>query len=450
MVTSGPRLEEDLVRERSRLESLVSSAVVLGLTLVASLVGLLGASLVAIAGPAAAAPVLLHAEIVSTSPYDGQRLPRSPQALTIRFSEPVSLVQDSLRVLRTDGSPSGRRVTFGAPRVAGTVVRWPVSRDLGKGSYLVSWRVMSDDGHPVAGAFAFGVAERVTPAASGASGAAWSWPVTAARWLGDVAFSVVAGLLAFVLLCWPEGREDPRVRRLLLTGLVSGIVVSVLELLLQGPYGTGVASYRLLDRSLMTEVAQTSFGAWMQLRVYLYVAMAAVLWLSGALGSALNRWLAVLGTLALATTFSGTGHASSGALLDRVALSVHVLTAGVWVGGLATVVVLASRRDRRPGLTAFVRFSRLALATVGVLLLSGVVNALLRLDTVAQLGATGYGRLLLVKAVLVAAALVPAAASRRMVRNGNLPLREVRVEAVATTLVLALSAVLALTSPHGS
>jgi copper transport protein len=446
MVTSAPQLEEDLMRERSRLASKVSPAMVLGLSLVACA----GALLVAFAGPAAAAPVLLHAEVVSTSPYDGQRLPRSPQALTIRFSEPVSLVEDSLRVLRTDGSPSGRRVAFGAPRVAGAVVRWPVTRDLGKGSYLVSWRVVSDDGHPVAGAFAFGVAERVAPAASGASGAAWSWPVTVARWLGDVAFSVVAGLLAFILLCWPEGRDHRRVRRLLLSGLASGIVVSVLELLLQGPYGTGVASYRLLDRSLMTEVAQTSFGAWMQLRVYLYVAMAAVLWLSGALGSALNRWLAVLGTLALATTFSGTGHASSGALLDRVALSVHVLTAGVWVGGLVTVVVLASGRDRRPGLSAFVRFSRLALATVGVLLLSGVVNALLRLDTVAQLGTTGYGRLLLAKVVLVVGALVPAVASRRLVRNGDLPLREVRVEAVATTVVLALSAALALASPHGS
>ncbi|MDX6300570.1 MAG: copper transport protein [Nocardioidaceae bacterium] len=445
MVASGPQLEEDLMRERRRLASKVPPAVVLAL----ALGGFLGALLVAFAGPAAAAPVLLHAEIASTSPHDGQRLQRPPQTLTIRFSEPVSLVEDSLRVLRTDGGPSGRRVAVGAPRVTGAVVRWPVSLDLGKGSYLVSWRVVSDDGHPVAGAFSFGVAERVVPAASGASGAAWSWPVAVARWLGDVAFSVVAGLLAFVLLCWPEGREDPRVRRLLLSGLVSGIVSSVLELLLQGPYGRGVASYRLLDRSLMTEVAQTSFGAWMQLRVYLYVAMAAVLWLSGALGSVLNRWLAVLGTLALATTFSGTGHASSGALPDRVALSVHVLTAGVWVGGLVTVVVLASGRDRRPGLSAFVRFSRLALAAVGVLLLSGVVNALLRLDTVAQLGTTGYGHLLLAKAVLVVAALVPAAASRRLVRNGDLPLREVRVEAVATTVVLALSAVLALTSPHG-
>lgn len=85
-----------------------------------------------------------------------------------------------------------------------------------------------------------------------------------------------------------------------------------------------------------------------------------------------------------------------------------------------------------------------------MLLLSGAANALLRLDSVGQLWATGYGHLLLAKAGLVLGALIPAAASRRIVRTGELPLREVRVETVATALVLALSAVLALTAPDGS
>jgi copper transport protein len=449
--TSGGRVgrqQEDVMGERIRIPSVVLLAVVLGLLvgpLLGALVGPVRAS------PVAAAPVLSHAEAVSTGPRDGERLPRSPQALTIRFSEPVSVVEGGLRVLRTDGGAGGEPVSVGTPRLQGAVVRWPVRRPLAKGSYLVSWRVVSDDGHPVAGAFAFGVAQDAAPAAGAATGGAWSGPVTAARWLGDVAFCVVAGLLAFLLLCWPEGRDSPRVRRVLLAGLVSGIVMGILELLLQGPYTAGVASYRLLDRSLMAEVGHTSFGAWVQLRVYLYVAMAAVLWLSGALGSALNRWIAVLGTLALAATFSGTGHAaSSGSLLDRVVVSLHVLAAGVWVGGLVTIVVLSSGREQRPGLGAFVRFSRLAVAAVGLLMLTGVVNGLLRLDSVDQLGTTGYGRLLVAKALVVVGALVPAAASRRMVRNGELPVREVRVEAVATAVVLALSAVLALTAPQGS
>jgi putative copper export protein len=113
-------------------------------------------------------------------------------------------------------------------------------------------------------------------------------------------------------------------------------------------------------------------------------------------------------------------------------------------------VVLSSGREQRPGLSAFVRFSQVAVAVVGLLLLSGVVNALLRLHSVEQLGTTGYGRLLVAKALVVVGVLGPAAASRRMVRKGELPLREVRVEAVATAVVLALSAVLALTAPQGS
>jgi copper transport protein len=408
------------------------------------------AGLLAVGLPATAAPLLLHAELVSTSPADGARLEQPPSVVSLRFSEPVSVVGGGLRIEPADPA-TGPTVAVGRPAVRGDVVRWPVTGRLSQGTYVVRWRVVSDDGHPEAGAFAFGLGVQPRPLPSTAAAAGRSWPVVLTRWLADLSFAVVAGVIAFTLWCRRDLLEWSRGRRLLLGGLVAGLAAGVLGLLLQGPYAGGVASYRLFDRTLMAEVAHTSFGAWMQLRVYLYLAMTAVLWGRGALDSALNRWIAVLGTLALAVTFSGTGHAaSSGQPVDRVVITLHVLSAGVWVGGLLTIVVLSAGRRDCPGLDAYLRFSQVALAAVALLLVTGALNALLRLGSLGDLASSGYGRLLVLKALLVLAALAAAVASRRLVRRGESPLREVRWELAATTEVLAASAVLALTAPPGT
>jgi copper transport protein len=82
----------------------------------------------------------------------------------------------------------------------------------------------------------------------------------------------------------------------------------------------------------------------------------------------------------------------------------HVVAAALWTGGLAFVALaLLSARDERWPLAARVvpRFSKLAVGSVAVLLVAGIVNGFLEIRTWRGLWETRYGVLLLVKIGLV-------------------------------------------------
>ncbi|MFN1222398.1 CopD family protein, partial [Enterococcus faecium] len=82
------------------------------------------------------------------------------------------------------------------------------------------------------------------------------------------------------------------------------------------------------------------------------------------------------------------------------AMIVHLVAAGVWLGGLALLVLLAGRLGAR--LTdAAERFSVLALACYGALAASGIASALVRLSAPLDLVTTAYGWILVLKTVLL-------------------------------------------------
>jgi copper transport protein len=254
--------------------------------------------------------------------------------------------------------------------------------------------------------------------------------------------------LALALLCWRQGRTDPRLRRVRTVGIAVGVGATVSGLLLEGPYVAGVPLWRLFEPEVMEHVAHGEFGTWMHLRVLLYLLIGGVLWLPDALEERTNRWLAGLAVVGLAATFPGTGHAAAaGNLFQPVADAVHALSAAVWVGGLLTLVVLSLQRGSRPGPEVFVRFSRLALGSVLVLVATGSLAAVLELRAWDDLWDSRYGLLLSAKLLLVAGLIGVAVVSRRTVGAGGSPWGPVRYEAVGTVAVLALTSALTMTSP---
>ena len=391
----------------------------------------------------AASSAAAHAELVSSTPSNGERLEAAPTEAVLEFTESVALVDDGVRLL----DDRGEEVATGEPAADGRTVRLPLPDDLPTGSYLVSWRVISADSHPISGAFSFGVGVDAEAAPDGPAQTSAPWPVQASRALGYVGYVGVAGVVVLVGLCWPGGRSDRRLDRALLGALALGGAATLLSVLLQGPYVTGAPMTRLLDRDVLSQVGHNEFGAWMQVRLLLYVALAAVLASSDFLRSTGNRWGAGLGLLALAVTFPGTGHAAAGDVWDRAVVSVHVVAAGVWVGGLLVLAGLALVRGDRPDREALLRFSRLALASVVVLVATGTLNSLMRLDEPRQLWATGYGRVLLAKVLVVAVVVAAGGVARARLRSRGTPSRSIRVEALGALVVLVLTAVLSLTTP---
>jgi copper transport protein len=111
---------------------------------------LLGA-VVALVAPAAASA---HVTLVSSEPVTQSRVDQPPTEVRLRFNGPVTISQNSIRVLAPDGA-----VLSGPARTedGGHVVVTPVSGLVDGRGYTVRWRVIGEDGHSPAGVFTFGV-----------------------------------------------------------------------------------------------------------------------------------------------------------------------------------------------------------------------------------------------------------------------------------------------------
>lgn len=103
-----------------------------------------------------AAPASAHDRMLSSDPADGAQLATPPTAITLTFNteplpvEPQVVVSDS----------AGTVVTQGAPTIEGSTATLALDPAvaLGGDTYTVAWRVVSSDGHPIEGTFAFAVA----------------------------------------------------------------------------------------------------------------------------------------------------------------------------------------------------------------------------------------------------------------------------------------------------
>ncbi|MFD6192672.1 copper resistance protein CopC [Streptomyces sp. NPDC060275] len=365
------------------------------------------------AGPASA-----HAALGSTDPADGTVLQRAPGHVTLTFSESVGLRDDSFRVL----DPGGHRVRTGAAGHAdgrSDTARVALPDGLGKGTYTVAWRVVSADSHPVSGAFTFSVGKPSQTSAPVDAGPTED-PLTAtlhklARYLAYLAAALLIGTAAFVALCRPP---DPApLRRPLVAGWWTLLAATVALLVLRAPYEAGTGPSSALDADALADTLTARPGVLLLIRLALLAPVALFLvrvaradrrgertTRAGAVGIAL--------AVGLALTWAAAEHASAGVQvpLAMTSFTLHLLATAVWLGGL-TALILTLRATTDAATVA--RFSRVAFASVTVLVTTGVYQSWRGLGSWQALTGTTYGRLLLVKVLLVAVLLAAAAVSRR-------------------------------------
>jgi copper transport protein len=363
-----------------------------------------------VAAVAGAGPALAHAVVISTDPADGTRLSTVPAAVSVTFSEHVSFGSGYLRVVDSKGG----RVDTGAIQHPGgdaTKVSVPLRTGLPDDSYIVSYRVVSADSHPIGGAFSFVVGKGPLVAATGAVVGGTSDPVVGAvfavaRWLSFAGLVLIGGL-AFLLLCWPEGRAVPRARRLVWTGWGAATVAGMLGVLLQGPYAAGSNLSRTFSRPLLSATLSTTYGRMLCVRLILLAVLAVLAVRLLADESVLpdksrsrDEDLTAIVGLGVLATYGGTGHAAAGSqpTLALLSDSAHLSAVSIWVGGLVmlTACLLPSRRSAEMA-AALPRFSRIALGCVGVIVATGTYQTWREVGTIPALWSTGYGKLLLAK-----------------------------------------------------
>lgn len=361
-----------------------------------------------LAAMAAAAPASAHAELATSDPVAGAKLDDSPEALTLDFTENVHLIEGGLRLL--DGR--GAEVALGPAEESARSIVIPLPEPLAENGYVLTWRVLSADSHPVSGSvpFTVGDAEPVVVAASdiGTDATAAKSALAVSRWVGFLGLVLMIGPVFFVVLCWPGGAADRRISRLVLTGAGAVLAGTAAGLLVQGPYVAGESLAKLTDTDLLSTTLGSTYGQASAVRV---IAVLGLLFLLDALrrrASAPAFGAACAAVVATFISYAVQGHAvgASAWLLAVTSDTLHLTAMTTWIGGLVVLAVLLLRTSPAEQLAEVLpRWSRVALVSVALLTVTGTIQSLREVGSLDALTSTSYGRLLLVKLALFAGLL---------------------------------------------
>lgn len=427
---------------------------------------------------ALAAPAAAHAVLTQTSPVDGSVLDEAPAEVTLRFNEPVSVPPRGIRLY----DESAEQVSVGSDTAsAPDEIVVPVDGELADGVYILTWRVVSADGHLVRGAFLFaaGVDTAVdegTFAAifSDASANRWTLAGAVVRTVAFLARLLAAGGTFFLATVWrrpAEGRQavasdgelaaavDRRLRRFGVWAAAGAAAATIALLAVQvgSLAGTGLAG--MFDREVLVEVTASPFGIGMVVRTAALVALATLL----------SRWpdrtlyAAVAGAVAVAS-FVLVGHSAvtQPRWFAGLADVTHVAAAAVWFGGLVALgaVLWWQRREADASVSAAAvsRYSQVAAGALAAVAVSGGGLAWLEVRALRALLTTPYGQVLVAKLALVALIMAVAAYNRyrlvpavrdveRLGAGRRLLRRTVAVEAGLMVAVIAVTSVLVSLQP---
>ncbi len=350
-----------------------------------------------------------HPLLIQATPQPGLVADGSPPAISVALTEPAVARGSQIRVF----GPGGRRLAVGAVRAAGgrrTLSVRPRGA-LRSAVYDVRWSVLGDDGHIVSGRFDFGVAGAKGAAPpgvetlSGAGGGRGAENAAAdgvvrvlSRWLGILAASLLFGGFVLLALLRRRGDDDAGaggaiMRRAAPIAWVLVAVAAVEGVLAAASSGSGGS----LDFGLLSASAT---GVSHLVRGLLVAVLSLALALAGGRGR-VRDGLYLGGGAAVLLTYALSGHALSfpsfWALLDQ---GVHVLAAGLWLGGVIALALLTWRGGVRLGDGARA-FAPVAGTALGVAIVTGVLAAVREVDRWYFLRWSDYGRIVIVKAVLV-------------------------------------------------
>lgn len=345
-----------------------------------------------------------HASLVRADPA-GVTLPAPPRLVSAWFSEPVTPVGQGMLVY----APSGRMVSRGRAEVSGATLSVGVDADE-EGTYLVEWRVLAQDSHPSRGSFTFDVRRATRPPAgslgTGSDVAGVTLPGLAlqllGRWLHFGGLALLVGPAVLSLLTRPVGAAGTPARRpsagIVTTGIAALLLAEAVLFLAE------IASLGSFDANTTSAVLGSGFGRLLALR------LAAGLLAWGAVDQILNwrqgAWL-LLGFGAVIAALDGfSGHTATVSRAVIVPVEgLHTLAMAVWVGGFAALAAEAATTRRGPEPKLLARFGRLMAIALTLSAVTGVVLALIHLRRAPDLLGHPYGVAIIVKSLLVAAAL---------------------------------------------
>jgi methionine-rich copper-binding protein CopC/putative copper export protein len=408
--------------------------------------------------------VYAHAKLVRSLPAANANLKDAPKKVELWFSEELEPQFSTIIV----SDQSGKHVDRNDMSLAEGNRKLQISlEDLPSGTYSVDWRTLSTDQHTMKGKFTLSVTATVlaaqtsppprsaasigqpTPGISPAtttktesfqeSGSSWAQSVV--RWFEYLAMMTLFGGFAFylfvlkpALLLSGSTKTDGVVESAAGAERVvqfSGICIALLviancaELVLQASAVFDKTVSEVLSPALLRQlITKTLFGtSWLWQGASIIALLIVIFFLSRQLkgtspnGFVLLWWagLAVSGLLMVAPTL--IGHAAAMAKeypFARTTDWLHLAAAGVWVGGLfhlaLTMPKVLSTLETRDRLRLLHRviplFTRLAVVSTVLIVLTGVYSSWMHVDGFGKCGAPTTATTLFLKVLLVVPMLV--------------------------------------------
>ena len=381
-----------------------------------------------------AAPASAHASLVASTPESGSVVQQRPTQVRLTFSEPVEAERGAVVVTAPDGTPLAGARPSTDPKDRTTVVA-ALPRLLAPGTYRVTYRVLSIDGHPVGGEIRFGYREASGPLEAATGGPGSGAPTVAAVVSRAVAAGgalAVAGLFGYLLVVVAAARRSlpDRVGAVLAHETLARLRLPMLVAVTCGLAGglftavdtVGQTTGALRFGDLVSLLTSTRTGVLISLRLVL-LGVAALLFLRAAASHQepartlrVDPWLAagLLCSVAALVALALSGHSSSRPADRAVAVlfdSLHLGAVGLWIGGLLGLglVGLPAAKAAGAGQPQMVgevagalarAFSTGAQVAMLVVFATGSYLALLQVSAVKELTSTTWGQALTVKIAL--------------------------------------------------
>jgi copper transport protein len=388
-----------------------------------------------------------HAYLIKTVPAASVVLVAPPPNVQLTYDEAVEPRFAVISVTNASGEQQTTGPVRRSPANPDTLVV-PLRPQLPEGWYLIYWRAISVDGHPVQGAFTYAVGPNPGPTPQfpipRVSATATTPQLLITRWVMFIAVMVSIGLFVLRTLV-----ARPVVRRVEGASLhavsVAFVIASVVGLIAIPVYldfATANDTLRsVFDLGALVPLFRvTAFGraiADLELCFALFCAAAWItLWLDrpDRERRSVAELVAMTGALlASAATLLVPGAAGHAAQTSPRGLTlafdwVHLAAGSVWLGGLVGLLILwfwAPSRSRVAVLSTSVpRFSNVALGSVLVLAAAGIGETINHLPALNALWETGFGQAILVKTGLLAGAVLLAAGNLLRSRPGLIAARE--------------------------
>jgi copper transport protein len=436
-----------------------------------------------------------HTALIEMDPKPESQLEQSPEHVYLLFNEKLEAISEQSLLVEDD---TGKSIEAGPAEIGdkGKSILLTLPK-LSKGTYTVSYHVMSLDGHMVEGGYKFSVLtdkdQAVDPVPSepdatidtpnkqvepdvtpdipekqvepevpsqvtadygiapieGDQSLQNRWSsvfaeiaaVDVLRMLYFLVFLFLVGMIIWYVVL-RRGRSDEdaqRHRNWILQVQRIHILVLIVVIVEFVHQAVGFEDWQPVKDILFHTTAGTS---WSLLLVLSLIGL-------GVLQR--NKFVDMLWILAIIATMTQIGHSASSQyrIIASVVTAVHLLAAAIWAGGLLYLILLWGRY-RHVAEKLILKFSNASLIAITLLVLSGIVSSLLYLNNISYVFETRWGHILLIKvAVVVIVIIIGAIIRRRFIRNGHLQVGTwIKLDFVMLLVLASLAALLTAVEPN--